>query len=86
MKAAQDPIRRIVSEQAGDWYVMNQEGPLDEAQRTAFVAWLKASPMHVEEYLGMALLARDVRLAADDPAASPEWRRGSVRNRTRTGR
>ncbi len=51
---------------------MNQAGPLDAAERAAFTAWLKASPIHVEEYLGVALVARDLRLATDDPSVSLE--------------
>ena len=31
------------------------------------MAWLKASPIHVEEYLGVALVAHDLPAAADDP-------------------
>jgi transmembrane sensor len=70
MRAVEDPIRRMVSQQAADWYVANQEAALTETERAAFVAWLKASPIHVEEYLGVALISRDLRAAADDPAAS----------------
>jgi transmembrane sensor len=70
MTAADDQVRSVVSRQASDWYVANQGGSLDHADRAAFVAWLKASPMHVEEYLGVALIARDLRAAGDDPAVS----------------
>jgi transmembrane sensor len=68
MRPVDDQIRRMVSQQAADWYVANQEDALGESDRDAFVAWLKASPIHVEEYLGVALIARDLGVAADDSA------------------
>jgi len=70
MTPADDQVRSVVSRQASDWYVANQGGSLDQAERAAFVAWLKASPMHVEEYLGIALIARDLRTATHDSALS----------------
>ena len=51
---------------------MNEAGTLDASERAAFVAWLKASPLHVQEYLGIALVARDLPIAADDPKVSVE--------------
>ena len=72
MNTGEEQIRTVVAQQAGEWFIANQAGPLDQAGRTTFVAWLKASPIHVEEYLGVAVVARDLRLAADDPAVSLE--------------
>ena len=72
MSAGQEQIRQVIAEQAGAWFVANQEGSLDNAGRAAFVAWLKSSPMHIEEYLGVALLARDLPAAAEDPEFSIE--------------
>ena len=68
MTPSAEHIRAAVAQQAGGWFVANQAGPLNEVDRVAFVAWLKASPIHVEEYLGVALVARDLPAAADDPA------------------
>lgn len=68
MTPSADQIREVVAQQAGVWFVANQAGPLDEADRAGFVAWLQTSPIHVEEYLGVALVARDLPAAADDPA------------------
>jgi transmembrane sensor len=72
MTATAEQIRTAVSQQAGDWFVANQDGTLDASERTAFVAWLKASPLHVQEYLGIALVARDLPTAADDPTVAME--------------
>lgn len=72
MTPSADQIREVVAQQAGAWFVANQAGPLDEANRAAFVAWLQTSPIHVEEYLGVALVARDLPAAADDPAVPLE--------------
>jgi len=72
MTPSEEQIRTTVAQQAGDWFVANQEGSLEYADRVAFVAWLKASPVHVEEYLGVAVIARDLPAAADDPEGSLE--------------
>jgi transmembrane sensor len=40
---------------------------MDAADRRAFYAWITASPVHVEEYLGVALLSRHLPIAANDP-------------------
>ena len=72
MTPSADQIREVIAQQAGAWFVANQAGPLDEADRAGFVAWLQASPIHVEEYLGVALVARDLPAAADDPAVPLE--------------
>lgn len=45
---------------AADWYVAHRAGPLSEADRALFLAWLKASPLHIEEYLAVAALERSL--------------------------
>jgi transmembrane sensor len=60
-------IRAAVAQQAGTWFILNQSGPLEHRERAAFMAWLKASPIHVEEYLGVALIAHDLPAAAEEP-------------------
>jgi transmembrane sensor len=67
MTHTEEQIRTAVAQQAGEWFVANQTGELSHADRTAFVAWFKASPIHVEEYLGVALIASDLKVAAQDP-------------------
>jgi transmembrane sensor len=71
MNAKEDRIRTLVAEEAAEWFTANRAGlAADETAR--FAAWLKASPMNVEEYLGIALVARDLREACADPELSPD--------------
>jgi transmembrane sensor len=67
MTPSEEHVRSAVALQAGNWFIANQSGSLEHAERAAFVAWLKASPIHVEEYLGVALVAHDLPAAAEDP-------------------
>lgn len=67
MTPIEEQVRSAVALQAGEWFVANGAGLLNDADRAAFVDWLKASPVHVEEYLGIALVARDLAVAASDP-------------------
>jgi len=64
MTDAVDPrLLRRIAEQAAEWYLDQREG-LDETQRARFLAWLRLSPLHVSEYLGMARLHGDLGAAA----------------------
>jgi transmembrane sensor len=67
MKTSEERVREIIAEQAGDWFVAHRAGSLDAAESRAFEAWLTASPLHVEEYLGVAQIARHLPAAAADP-------------------
>ena len=67
MTPSEEQVRTAVAQQAGTWFIANQSGSLEQAERAAFVAWLKASPIHVEEYLGVALIAHDLPAAMDEP-------------------
>jgi transmembrane sensor len=64
MSPSDEQIRLAIAEQASEWFVENRGGPLDRETRSRFMAWLKASPMHVGEYLAIAGLARDLDTAA----------------------
>jgi len=55
-------VRSLITQQAADWFVANRAG-LGVRERDLFAGWLKASPVHVEEYLALAVLARDLRAA-----------------------
>jgi len=79
MDARASAVLRLVAEQAADWHVANREG-LDKAGAAAFADWLKASPLHVQEYLCIAQLAGDLRTAADSPVPSIEALVESARN------
>jgi transmembrane sensor len=68
MMSNDDRIRAAIAEQAGDWFVASDAAPLDERDAAALVDWLKSSPLHVEQFLGVSAVARDLRQAASDPA------------------
>src|ERR1700674_5115365 len=72
MNASDPQIRSAIAQVAADWYAAHRVGPLAEAERAAFLAWLKASPIHIEEYLGVAALERTLGAATDDPSLSVE--------------
>ncbi len=72
MNESIEQIRNVVADQAADWFVQNRGALLDDERSAAFMDWLKASPLHVEEYLGIALLTRDLVAAADDPGLALE--------------
>jgi transmembrane sensor len=67
-----EQMRTAIAEQAADWFVANDEGLLDEQESAALVAWLKASPIHVEEFLRVAGVARDLHAACAHPAHSAD--------------
>jgi transmembrane sensor len=72
MISNEEQVRAAIAEQASEWLVANDDGPLDERESAALAAWLKASPVHVEEFLGVSVIARDLREAGTDPEYSLE--------------
>jgi transmembrane sensor len=66
MTSKDEQIRAAIVDQAAEWLVANDEKPLAAAESAALAAWLKASPVHVEEFLGVSVVARDLREAAAD--------------------
>lgn len=64
MSPSDEQIRAAIAEQASEWFIDNRSGLLDHKESTRFMAWLQASPMHVEEYLRVAALAPDLEMAA----------------------
>ena len=58
MTPSEDPVRNAIIQQAADWFVASQAGPLDAGEREQFGAWLRASPKNIEEYLGIVQVAR----------------------------
>jgi transmembrane sensor len=64
-------VRDLIAEQAADWFVENQDG-LEPEQRSEFVAWLKASPVHIEEYLALSALTQDLRSACEPAGESTD--------------
>ena len=63
-------LRSSPTEQAARWFVLNDNGALDESQSEALVAWIKASPSHVEEFLRVSVVARDLRAVCSNPEHS----------------
>src|SRR5437870_12862082 len=55
-----DPERTslAIASDAAEWLVAQRAGRLGEAERQAFLVWLRASPRHVEEYLRIAAVDR----------------------------
>jgi transmembrane sensor len=69
MSANDERLRDLIAQQATDWFVANR-AELSAREREDFAAWLKVSPVHVEEYLGLAAIARDLREACAEPEIS----------------
>ena len=62
---------RAIAEQAAEWYLrMEEEGDASPAEREQFVAWLKASPAHIEEF--MRVRAMHAQLAGIDADGLPD--------------
>src|SRR5215472_14786992 len=63
MTPSDEQVRAAIAVQAGEWFIAHQAGPLDAEETAAFLAWLKASPVHVREYLGVARIAHHLPAA-----------------------
>lgn len=67
MTPTDEQIRLAIAEQAAEWFVAHRTETLDEGGREAFTEWLKASPVHVDEYLRMAAISGELGQASRDP-------------------
>src|SRR5216683_769920 len=65
-------LRELVARDAAEWFLLNREGTITETARAQFARWLKASPLHVEEYLAIAAVARDMHAATSQMTVDPE--------------
>ncbi len=63
MSGREQQVRSLIEQDAADWFVANR-ADLSAGERNDFVAWLKASPVHVEEYLELEIIGRDLREAS----------------------
>lgn len=72
MNSNEEKARAAIAEQAGEWFVANKEGPLDARDSAALAAWFNTSPVHIEEFLGVSAVARDLQQARSDPDYSVE--------------
>lgn len=64
MKASERVVTRVIEEQARAWLISNRE-PGSSESRKEFLAWLRASPMHVCAYLEIAKVASDLQSVAE---------------------
>lgn len=71
MSTPDEQIRGLITQRAADWFVANRAGMTAE-QKQSFTDWLKISPVHVEEYLAIAVIGRDLRRACTVSARSVE--------------
>ena len=71
MISNEEQVRAAIAEQAADWLIASKEG-LDAHKSAELTAWLKASPVHVEFFLRVSAIARDLRAARTDPEYSIE--------------
>lgn len=69
---SENEVRQIVAKQAADWFVNNQSAVAEEQERVTFMNWLRSSPLHVEEYLRIAAISRDLQAVAADSRVSLE--------------
>src|ERR1700726_3524158 len=68
MSTSEQQIHSAITQLAADWFVAHRSRPLSDAERTEFLGWLKSSPLHIEEYLGIAALERILPDATGTPA------------------
>jgi transmembrane sensor len=80
MNSNEEKIRAAIAEQAGEWFVANDEGSLDARDSAALAAWFKTSPVHIEEFLGVSAVVRDLKQAR----TSPQYSLGAILARART--
>jgi transmembrane sensor len=72
MNSNDEQIRAAITEQASEWFVANEEEPMDARDSAALAAWFGTSPVHIEEFLGVSVIARDLKEASADPEYSLE--------------
>jgi transmembrane sensor len=65
MKASERVVTRVIEEQARAWLISNREQNLSAEPRAEFLAWLRASPMHVCAYLAIAKMAAELQSVAE---------------------
>ena len=70
MLSSEEQVRFAIAQQAAEWFVRHRAEPLDASERRAFDVWLAVSPVHVEEYLGVAQLTQDLPPAGQGLAIS----------------
>src|SRR5262245_58741751 len=72
MTPNEEQVRAAIAEQATNWLIAHNDRLMDAQQSAALAAWLRVSPVHVEEFLRVSAIARDLRDARSAPAYSLE--------------
>ena len=72
MNSDEEKVRSAIAEQAGEWFVAHCDGPPEAADAAALAGWFMTSPVHVEEFLGVSTVARELKLVRSDPQFSME--------------
>jgi transmembrane sensor len=67
MTFSDEEIYAAIAVTAGEWFIANQAGTLGDEDSAAFLAWLRASPIHVREYLGVARIAHRLPTVLGSP-------------------
>jgi len=70
MIRGEQQVRVAIAGQAADWFVANDDG-LSESEQLALVSWLRDSPKHVQAFLEVSQITRDLA-AVDAPNLSIE--------------
>ncbi len=68
-------IPQEILEDAAEWFAKLETESPSEATRTAFVQWLRRSPVHIEEFLRVAALHHAL---SKELQARPEWVAGVI--------
>ena len=58
--------RELIIDEAAYWFVTNRD-VAPELWSREFLAWLRRSPAHVREYLGVCAVARDLPSTRPEP-------------------
>jgi transmembrane sensor len=82
MSPTDDQIRAAITSRAAEWFAAQRSDSMDEHDQAAFFAWLKSSPLHIEEYLAVAAIEQDLAAATADSALSLEQLRELARSDT----
>jgi transmembrane sensor len=62
MTASNERVRELIGQEAAEWFVINR-GAVTAKERHDFADWVRTSPVHVEEYLAISLVGRDLHAA-----------------------
>jgi transmembrane sensor len=85
VSAREEQVRSLIAQDAADWFVASRAG-LTADERNRFTTWLKASPVHVEEYLALEVIGRNLRQASEsDQHSINELMVGALREKDTHG-